>query len=83
MTGTNFEDKLKKILVDSQLIPQEALDKAILVQKNEGGQLSKILISQGVISEEHLMGCLAKQLEMPVIKLSKMRISPEVLKIIP
>ena len=83
MTGINFEDKLKKILVDSQLIPQEALDKAIQVQKNEGGQLSKILIGQGVISEEHLMSCLAKQLDMPVIKLSKMRISPEVLKIIP
>jgi type IV pilus assembly protein PilB len=83
MTGTNFEDKLKKILVDSQLIPQEALDKAIQIQKNEGGHLSKILINQGVISEEHLMSCLAKQLEMPVIKLSKMKISPEVLKIIP
>jgi len=39
MTGTNFEDKLKKILVDSQLISQEALDKAIQVQKNEGGHL--------------------------------------------
>jgi len=83
MTGTNFEDKLKKILVDSQLISQEALDKAIQVQRMEGGHLSKILIHQGVISEEHLMGCLAKQLDMPVIKLSKMKISPEILKIIP
>ncbi len=83
MTEPNFEDKLKKILVDSRLISQEALDKAIQIQKNEGGQLSKILISRGVISEDHLMSCLAKQLDMPVIKLSKMKISPELLKIIP
>jgi type IV pilus assembly protein PilB len=83
MTGPNFEDKLKQILVDSQLISQDALDKAIALQKAEGGQLSKILINQGAISEEHLMSCLAKQLDMPVIKLSKMKIPPELLKIIP
>jgi type IV pilus assembly protein PilB len=83
MPGTNFEDTLKKILVDSQLISEEALKKAIDAQKAEGGQLSKILVKQGAISEEILMGCLAKQLEMPAVKLSKMKIAPEILRIIP
>jgi type IV pilus assembly protein PilB len=83
MPGTNFEDTLKKILVDSQLISEDALKKAIDTQKAEGGQLSKILVKQGAINEEILMGCLAKKLEMPVVKLSKMKIAPEILKIIP
>ncbi|MCK5306051.1 MAG: Flp pilus assembly complex ATPase component TadA [Candidatus Omnitrophica bacterium] len=83
MAKISLEEKIKKTLLDSQFISKDALDKAIQIQKNEGGLLSKILVKQGAVSEEQLMSCLASQLNLPIIKLSKYKIDFEVLKIIP
>ncbi|MCK4518515.1 MAG: Flp pilus assembly complex ATPase component TadA [Candidatus Omnitrophica bacterium] len=83
MAKNSLEEKVKKALLDSQLISEDALNKAIQIQKNEGGLLSKILVKQGAVSEEQLMSCLASQLNLPIIKLSKYKIDSDVLKIIP
>lgn len=83
MARESLEERLKKILIDSQLIARKDLQKAIQIQKKEGGQLSKILIRQGSISEEHLMSCLAHQLNILPIKLSKYKLDRELVKLIP
>lgn len=75
--------KIQEILIESNLISQESLDSAIKIQRQKGGALSRILVEQGVISEQLLMVTLGKQLGIPPINLAKVKIDPQVIKLIP
>lgn len=54
---------LGEILLESGEISQEQLDKALAVQKSEGGLIGIILVTQGAISEQILVKYLALQAE--------------------
>ncbi len=54
---------LGEILLEKGEITQEQLDKALEVQKNEGGLIGIILVNQGSISEQVLVKYLALQAE--------------------
>jgi len=54
---------LGEILFENGEITQEQLNKALDVQKNEGGLIGIILVTQGVISEQILVKYLALQAE--------------------
>lgn len=78
-----LKKKLKEILIENKLISEKDLKSALKIQKEKGGQLSKILVDQGMITQKDLMVCLGQQLGIPPINLSKYRIDPEVIKLIP
>lgn len=54
---------LGEILLEKGEISQEQLDKALEVQKNEGGLIGIILVNQNAISEQVLVKYLALQAE--------------------
>ncbi len=54
---------LGEILLENGEITQDQLDKALEVQKNEGGLIGIILVTQGAISEQLLVKYLALQAE--------------------
>jgi hypothetical protein len=54
---------LGEILLESGEITKEQLDKALAVQKSEGGLIGIILVTQGVINEQTLVKYLAIQAE--------------------
>jgi transcription initiation factor IIE alpha subunit len=54
---------LGEILLEKGEITQEQLDKALEVQKNEGGLIGIILVNQAAISEQVLVKYLALQAE--------------------
>ncbi len=54
---------LGEILLENGEITQEQLDKALEVQKSEGGLIGIILVTQGAISEQILVKYLALQAE--------------------
>lgn len=54
---------LGEILLENGEISREQLDKALVVQKGEGGLIGIILINQGSISEQTLVKYLAIQAE--------------------
>ena len=54
---------LGEILLENGEITQDQLDKALEVQKKEGGLIGIILVSQGSISEQILVKYLAIQAE--------------------
>ncbi|MCP4136893.1 MAG: hypothetical protein GY754_38335 [bacterium] len=54
---------LGEILLEEGEITQDQLDKALEVQKNEGGLIGIILVTQGAISEQTLVKYLALQAE--------------------
>ena len=49
-----LKDNIIDILLKSKLLSKEQLEKALDIQKDKGIPLRKILVGQGVISEETL-----------------------------
>jgi hypothetical protein len=54
---------LGEILLENSEITKEQLDKAVDVQKREGGLIGIILVTQGAITEQTLVKYLAIQAE--------------------
>lgn len=75
--------RLTEILLKKGIITQEKLDRALQIQKEKGGSLSDILVSEGAISQNELLAVLSQELGIPPISLFKCRIEPSLTKIIP
>lgn len=78
-----LKEKLTKILIDKKLLNGDNLDKALKMQREKGGSLSDILVSMGFISKDDLMVVLSNELGVPPINLSRYKVDPSVLKLIP
>ena len=78
-----LKERLTKILIDKKLIKESDLDKAVSLQKEEGGSLSDILAHLGLISKNDLLAVLSQELGIPPINLSRYKIDPTVIKLIP
>lgn len=76
-------EKLGKLIVNAQLINDEQLQKALLVQKKEGGRLGSILVRLGFIDEAKLLKFLSQQYGVPAADLTKIEIDPAVVKLVP
>ena len=71
------------MLIKNKLLSQKDLDKALEVQKEKGGRLSDILIKLNLINENDLAIVLSRSLGLPPLDLARVKIDPEVIKIIP
>jgi type IV pilus assembly protein PilB len=80
---TSLKEKLIEALQRSRLISQDNLKKALSIQKKHGDNLGIILVREGFIKEKDLAMLLSTHLNMPVINLSRLKIDPEVVKLIP
>ena len=79
----SLRDRLKEILINNKLITEEKLTQAIEAQKKQGGRLSDILVKMGFINQKDLFMALSEGLGTPPINLSRFKIDPEVVKLIP
>jgi len=79
----SLKDRLKEILIRDKHISPEDLATALKQQEKTGGELSKILIKLKLIDEDILAQILSEGLGLPPINISRLKIEPEVLKIIP
>ncbi|MCX7926672.1 MAG: ATPase, T2SS/T4P/T4SS family, partial [Candidatus Omnitrophica bacterium] len=59
--------KLGELLIKEGLISQADLEKAISLQRKEGGRLGEIIVRLGLVREEELVRILGKQLGIPYI----------------
>ncbi|MDD5044992.1 MAG: ATPase, T2SS/T4P/T4SS family [Candidatus Omnitrophica bacterium] len=79
--------KLGELLIRANVVTPEQLDKAIAVQKQEGGRIGEILIKLGMIKEEDMVATLGKQLNIPYFSLGSGLLKPaldqELEKLIP
>ncbi len=78
-----LKDRLIKILFEKGLLDEAKLEKAKKEQKTKGGKLSDILVKLNLVKQEDLMVVLSQQLKIPLMKLSKFNVTPEITKIIP
>ncbi len=79
----SLRDRLIEILEKSEVLKKGQLEKALGIQKNKGGSLGKILVEEGFMDHQDLMVLVSHQLNIPPIDLSKYKIDPEVIKLIP
>jgi type IV pilus assembly protein PilB len=70
--------RLGELLVKEGLMTESQLEKAISVQRQEGGRLGEVLIKLGIIKEERLVIILGKQLGIPYFSLGTGMLKPAV-----
>ena len=79
----SLKEKILKIFIDKHLLKEADLEKALKAQREKGGSLSDILVELGLISRDDLMVALSQELDIPPINLSRYKIDPNVIKLIP
>jgi Type II secretory pathway, ATPase PulE/Tfp pilus assembly pathway, ATPase PilB len=79
----SIKDKMLEVLTRSNFLTKEQLDEAIEAQKKTGRRLSDVLTTMGYISQKDLVIVLSQSLNIPPINLSKIKINPEIVQIIP
>ena len=75
--------RLGEMLIEAGLIDSFQLNSALSHQRNMGGRLGASLIKLGYINEERLLSFLADQLNCTRVDFKHIRITPEVLQLIP
>jgi len=68
--------RLGELLIQGGVIDQPQLEKAIGVQRQEGGRLGEVLIKMGILKEEQLVTTLSKQLGIPYFTLGTGMLKP-------
>jgi len=79
----SLKERLNEILIKNKLISETQLKEALKTQRRKGGSLRNILVKLGYINEKDLMAALSQGLGIPPISLSRFKIDPEILKLIP
>jgi len=70
--------RLGELLVKEGLITPSQLEKAISVQRQEGGRLGEVLIKLGLVKEEQVISLLGEQLGIPYFTLGTGRLKPAI-----
>jgi hypothetical protein len=75
--------RLGELLVEAGAIDSMQLQAALGYQRQWGGKLGSVLVDRGFISEGKLVSALATQLAMPVVQISKTRVDPRAVALVP
>ena len=75
--------KIGQLLLNNNIITDAQLNKALDLQKKEGGRVGSNLIKLGYLTEASLMEFLSKQYSVPSVSLSTQDIEPSIIKFIP
>lgn len=78
-----LKETIIELLLKNNRVGKDQLEKALQTQKEKQVPLRKVLIEQGIISEEELISLLSEQLFMPTLHLTKYRFDPDIIKLIP
>ena len=79
----SLKKRITDLIIKEALLSKEQLEEALRIQKKKGGALSDILIAKGWISEADLMGIISEELNILPIKLTHLKVDPEVVKLVP
>ncbi|MCX5669434.1 MAG: GspE/PulE family protein [Candidatus Omnitrophica bacterium] len=79
----SLKENIMEILLKSQQITNLQLERALSLQKEKGVPLRKVLVEEGIITEEALLSLFSEQLYIPTLRLAKFRFDTEVINLIP
>jgi len=78
-----LSERLGELLVKRNFITADQLKKTLDEQRLKGGRLESNLVRLGYIREDELLSFLSAQYRVPSVKLSKIEINPNVIKLVP
>jgi type IV pilus assembly protein PilB len=81
--STYKRKRLGELLIESGLIDEMTLAKALDIQKIENKKLGQILIDMGVADEQVIASTLASQLNIPLMKLDEISVPKETISLVP
>lgn len=70
--------RIGELLIKEGLINTGQLEKAISVQKQEGGRLGEVFVKLGMVREEQIVAVLGKQLNIPYFSLGTGKLTPAI-----
>ena len=70
--------RIGELIIKEGLITSEQLEKAISVQRKEGGRLGEVLVKMGIVTEEQMVSLLARQLNIPYFSLGTGKLTPTI-----
>lgn len=83
MKTRNLGERIARHLVGNGLLPESRLQELLEEQKRSGQSLTRLLSERGGVAELDLMLAVARCLEVPPVNLSRIRVSPELLALVP
>ncbi|RJG49975.1 GspE/PulE family protein [Motilimonas pumila] len=83
MAQPKLKKRLGDLLVEDNIISEEQLMQALSEQRNTGRKLGATLQALGFLSEQQMLSFLSRQLDIPLLDLSQLRIDPKVVELIP
>ncbi|MBN1405187.1 MAG: Flp pilus assembly complex ATPase component TadA [Candidatus Omnitrophica bacterium] len=78
-----LSQKITDALLERKLLKPEQLDKALKLQKEQGGKLSQILLDLGYVKDKDIVAVLSQHLNIPTLSLEKYKIDPSLTDLIP
>ncbi len=75
--------QLGELLIERNILSQEQLAKALMLQKEKGGLIGEILVELGFVREEEIAQTLTAQYGFPYLPLANYEIDQEIIGIIP
>jgi type IV pilus assembly protein PilB len=79
----SLKEALIKTLISKGLLSEPHLKAALKIQEEKGGDLKDILAEQGFVSKENIISVVSRELGIPPINLSRYKIDPGILKLVP
>lgn len=78
-----LKENIIEILLKSKLLTKEQLENTLDLQREKGMPLRRLLVEEGIISEETLLSLLSEQLYVPELHLAKYKFDQNIINIIP
>jgi type IV pilus assembly protein PilB len=78
-----FDKRLGSILVKYRLLTQQKLDDSLAAAERDNKSLTEILVGTKVTDEKSVIGCVAEEMNLPPIDLSKCEVDKDALDLIP
>lgn len=83
MEDLSKRKRIGEILIEHGALTEEKLQKALEVQKREGGLIGEILIRIGFVREEDVVVALAAQFGYPYLPIQNFKVNPFAVKCLP
>ena len=77
------KDRLGEVLVRNDMITAEQLQGALEIARREGKLVGQVLVEKGLVTPRDLAAALSVHLGVPLIDLTRHRVRPEALKLVP
>lgn len=78
-----IKKRLGEILIDSGLITEESLRKALTMQKEKGIKLGEVLVTENFVSNEQIVEAVKSQLGIQSINLDNINVKQDTINILP